>query len=137
MNNDQRGEGGPTGGRRPVHSFRDLDVWQRGVRLAGDIVRLVRGFPDLEQYGLSSQMRRAAVSVPSNIAEGWGRGSRKELLRYVAIARGSLLELQTQLLIAEDVGYASAEQARPLLGEMDELSRMLLALTRSLSQRKD
>src|SRR5688572_28532693 len=98
---------GPANERRPVTSFVDLEVWRRGVVLACDVVRASRTIPRIEQHALASQLRRAAVSIPSNIAEGWGRGSRREFLRYLAISRGSLLELHTQLVIARDVDYLS------------------------------
>lgn len=95
--------------RRKHH---DLLAWQQGVALVKVIYRLTEAFPQSELYALTSQMRRAAVSVPANIAEGLGRNSAKELLRYLAIARGSLSELDTYLVLTRELGYASStEQA--------------------------
>ena len=90
----------------------DLLAWQQSIALVKVIYRLTEGFPQNELYALTSQMRRAAVSVPANIAEGLGRNSTKELLRYLAIARGSLSELDTYLVLTRELGYASStEQA--------------------------
>ena len=89
-------------------SYRDLIAWQRAKSLALDVYLFTRKFPKDEIYGLTSQMRRAAVSVPSNIAEGKGRYSKKEFLQFLYLARGSLLELETQLLIAHDLEYLDA-----------------------------
>ncbi len=120
------------GDRKAIKSYGDLEVWQRGVALAEEVYRLTRAFPPTERYGLAAQMQRAAVSVPSNIAEGWGRGSRADFLRFLAIARGSLYELTTQVIIAQRVGYVEGEAATALLGQLESLSRMLLAYIRSL-----
>ncbi len=95
-------------------SFRDLRVWQEAMKLTAEIYKSTVGFPRHELYGLSSQMRRAAVSVPSNIAEGKGHRSDKEFSHFLFHARGSLLELQTQLLIAEELQYLSREDAQRL-----------------------
>ncbi len=90
----------------------DLLAWQQSISLVKEIYRLTESFPQSELYALTSQMRRAAVSVPANIAEGMGRNSTKELLRFLAIARGSLSELETYLVLAREPGYASStEQA--------------------------
>lgn len=95
--------------RRKHH---DLLAWQQSIALVKVIYRLTENFPQSELYALTNQMRRAAVSVPANIAEGVGRGGTKELLRYLAIARGSLSELETYLVLARELGYASStEQA--------------------------
>jgi four helix bundle protein len=106
-------------------SYRDLKVWQRSTDLAENIYRLTSAFPAAEMYGLTSQMRRAAVSIAGNIAEGWGRHSRKDYSRYVVIAGGSNDELRTQLVIAERLGFGNAN----LLGEAtalaDEIGKML------------
>jgi len=90
---------------RSKRKHHDLLVWQEAMAFVRDIYRATDGFPGHEVYGLTSQMRRAAVSVPSNIAEGAGRTSRAEFLRFLSIARGSLCELETQVLLAEDLGY--------------------------------
>jgi four helix bundle protein len=110
------------------NTYRDLKVWQRSLDLAEQIYRLTTNFPASEVYGLSSQMRRAAVSVASNIAERWGRRSRKDYGRFVLVARGSNDELQTQLVIAERLGFGSAEQFVEANALSDEIGKMLCGL---------
>jgi len=108
--------------------YRDLIAWQKAKRLALDIYRCTRNFPRDEIYGLTSQMRRAAVSVPSNIAEGKGRYSQKELVHFLYLARGSLLELETQLSIARDLDYIDLLAFKTLESETEELGRILNGL---------
>ena len=110
------------------NSYRDLKVWQKSIDLAERIYRLTANFPASEIYGLSSQMRRAAVSIASNVAEGWGRRSRKEYGRFVLVARGSNDELQTQLVIAERLGFCKAEQFAEATDLSDEIGKMLSGL---------
>lgn len=111
-----------------AQSFRDLVVWQRSIQLAETIYRLTRCFPKEETYGLTGQIRRSAVSVPSNIAEGQGRLSTGEFRQFLGIARGSNFELQTQLEIARVLNYGDSKQ----IGQAEELShevgRMLYAM---------
>lgn len=118
-----------------VSSYRDLVVWQRGVELCLDVYRLTARFPKEELYGLAAQMRRCVVSIPSNIAEGHARDSTKDYLRFIAIARGSLAELETQITIAKHLTYFDAESSNQLLGRCEEESRMLTALRVSLVRR--
>jgi four helix bundle protein len=113
-------------------SFRDLRVWQEAMNLTAEIYRGTVGFPKHELYGLSSQMRRAAVSVPSNIAEGKGHHSDKEFSHVLFHARGSLLELQTQLLIAEELQYVSREDCQRLSAMCEGVGRALSGLINSL-----
>jgi four helix bundle protein len=87
-----------------------LDVWKDAMRLVSRVYRVTQAFPEAERHGLTQQVRRAAVSVPSNIAEGAARGTRRELIRFLCIARGSLSELDTQLWIAHDLGYLKFDQ---------------------------
>jgi len=101
-----------------VHSFRDLTVWQRSMQMAVAVYRLTQGSPREEIYGLTSQMRRAAVSIPSNIAEGHGRLGPNEYRQFLGVARGSNFELQTQLEIARALGKGDSQ----LLDEVDSLS---------------
>ena len=115
-----------------LRSYRDLLVWQKAVELAVLIYRLTEGFPTREIYGLASQIRRAGVSVPSNIAEGYGRGSRKEYLQFLSIAQGSLKELETQTILAERLGYATVSQAERILSDSEIVGKMLGGLIRSL-----
>jgi four helix bundle protein len=111
-----------------ANTYRDLKVWQRSIDLAEGVYRVTADFPRSEVYGLSSQMRRAAVSVASNIAEGWGRRSRNEYGRFVLIARGSKDELQTQPVIAERLGFGKREQFCEVNALSDEIGKMLNGL---------
>jgi len=111
-----------------VQGHRDLVAWKKGMQLVTDVYRVTRDFPREEIYGLTSQLRRAAVSVPSNIAEGHGRNSRREFHQFVGHARGSLLEVETQLEIARDLGYLPVSAAAELLAEANEVGRVLNGL---------
>ncbi|MBI5934372.1 MAG: four helix bundle protein [Chloroflexi bacterium] len=97
-----------------VRSYRELKVWQKGIELVKLVYGLTQGFPKSEIYGLASQMQRAAVSVPSNIAEGQGRQHTGEFRQFLYIALGSAAELDTQLIVAVELGYATAEIAQPI-----------------------
>jgi four helix bundle protein len=123
----------PTGGARLVASHKDLLVWQRSMDLVETVYRFTASFPATEQWGLISQMRRAAISVPSNIAEGYGRQATGEYRHHVSFARGSLLELETQILLARRLKYLQAVDAEPVLKEIDQISRMLATLVSKLS----
>lgn len=116
-----------------IRSYRDLLVWQKGMELAKAIYVLSRPFPKAETFGLTSQMRRAAVSIPSNIAEGYGRHSKADYTRFLNIAMGSLCELQTQLELATALEMANNESATPVMSSTLELERMLSSLIRKLS----
>jgi four helix bundle protein len=116
----------------PVSSFRDLRVWQNGIDLVACVYELTRSFPKHETYGLSSQIQRAAVSVPANIAEGHQRDSTREFLHHVSFGLASLAELETHLIISERLGYCSARQLASLLVNIHELGRMIRALQKSL-----
>ena len=108
--------------------YKELAAWQRSMELVREVYRSTRSFPREEMFGLSSQMRRAAVSVPSNIAEGKGRYSRKELIQFLYKARGSLLELETQILIARDLDYFNEATTRTLSTKTVEVNRILNGL---------
>jgi len=112
--------------------FRTNVAWQKSVQLAVDITRICGTFPRYEQYGLAQQMRRAAVSVPSNLAEGRGRGTNPDQRRFVLQARGSAFELETQIEIARQLGYLSREQAMTLTEAINEVERLIHGLMRSL-----
>jgi four helix bundle protein len=116
-------------------SFRDLRVWQEAMKLTTEIYKVTTDFPRHEVYGLSQQIRRAAVSVPSNIAEGKGHRSDKEFVRFLLHARGSLLELQTQLLIAEELQYFRKEEGVRLLALAEGVGRALSGLINSMSEK--
>ena len=113
-------------------SFRDLRVWQEAMKMASEIYKSTANFPKHEVYGLSQQLRRAAVSVPSNIAEGKGHHSDKEFAHFLFHARGSLLELQTQLMIAEDLQYLTKAEAGRQLALAEAVGRALSGLISSL-----
>ncbi|USO00423.1 MAG: four helix bundle protein [Phycisphaeraceae bacterium] len=113
-----------------VKTFRDLVAWQRGMALARAVYQATGGMPDGERFGLTNQMRRAAVSIPSNIAEGYGRESRPDLVKFLRIARGSLNELATQHELATSLGMIEPEGEVPEL--IEETDRVLQALIRSL-----
>ena len=117
---------------KSVKSYRDLEVWQRGMKLVEQVYTLTEPFPASEKYGLTSQLRRAAVSIPSNIAEGWGHSSQKQYIHFLELARSSLLEIETQIRIANRLGYVNADERDQLLSETDAQSKMLLSLMRSL-----
>ncbi len=102
----------------------DLQVWQEGMSLAKDIYAATASFPKEEAFGLTSQMRRSAVSVPSNIAEGAARGGKKEFLQFLVISRGSLLELETQIILAKDLGFVADCQV--LLEKLTKYLRCLM-----------
>jgi len=120
-----------------VQSYRQLIVWQRAMELVQSIYKLTKDFPKEEIYGLTSQIRQAAVSIPSNIAEGQGRDSTKEFLHHLSIAYGSLMEVETQILIAESLNYLKSEETKLILGKTSETGRLINGLTRSLKQKSD
>jgi four helix bundle protein len=115
-----------------VENFRDLNVWQRGMDVVEAVYRASGAFPKSELYGLTNQIRRAAVSVPSNIAEGHTRVSTKEYLQHVAIAQASLAEVETQLEIAARLQYVQTPQCLKLLQQVQALRKQLYALRHAL-----
>ncbi len=118
-----------------VRHYRELKVWQAGMDLAAECYETTKEFPREELFGMTSQIRRAAASVPANIAEGQGRHHTKEFLNHLSIARGSLMELETHLLLCQRVGLMKREKAERLLSLSDEISRMLSGLRRSLEHK--
>jgi len=115
-------------------NYRELIAWQKAMRLVVDTYRATDIFPRRELYGLTSQMRRAAVSVPSNIAEGQARRTDLEFAQFLGNARGSLAELETQVLIAEELKYLSSSVARVLLPQAAEVGRLISGLLESLKR---
>ena len=113
-------------------SYKSLIVWQKSILLVKLIYQLTNAFPNEEKFGLTSQIRRAAVSVPSNIAEGQARRTTGDYVRFVSIAEGSLAELETQLIISIDLGLCTAFETGECLGILTEVRKMLNALRRSL-----
>lgn len=115
-----------------VKSYQELETWQVAMKLVAEAYRVTKDFPKEEIYGLTNQLWRAAVSVPSNIAEGQGRDSTKEFLHHLAIARGSLYEAETQLLIAKQLEYLKQPDADSLSAMIASTGRLLNGLARSL-----
>ena len=113
----------------------ELEVWQEGVCLVKDVYVLTSSFPASEVYGLSNQMRRAAVSVPSNIAEGAARASKKEMLQFLFVARGSLMELETQWTIAKQLGYVKNGSTEHLDARLEKTFALLCGLIAALRKR--
>ena len=116
-----------------IRTFRDLVVWQKGIALAKLVYSLSRNFPPEEKFGLASQIRRAAVSVPSNIAEGQARNTRGEFIQFLSHAEGSLAELDTQLRISNEIGFCSNAESSGVLAQILELQKMLKALRGKLT----
>lgn len=117
------------------HSYRDLIAWQKSIRWVADIYQVTKKFPQDERFGLISQLRRAAVSVPSNIAEGQARLSAPDFRKFLGQARGSLVEVETQLEIAKILGYLDATAASGLHEKTSELARILNGLLTSITNR--
>lgn len=118
-----------------VSNYRDLTVWQKAMDLVADCYRLTSSFPASERFALCSQLQRAAVSVPANIAEGNGRSHTKEFLNHLSIANGSLKEVETHILIAERLRYIDKPTAERLLKQAAEVGRMLTGLKKALKLR--
>ena len=112
---------------------KDLDVWKKSIELVTEIYSITANFPNEEKYGIVSQIRRAAISVPSNIAEGCARFSDKENLRFLDIARGSLAELETQLIISKNLGFIDSDN---LIKKISTIAQMLSGLKRHLKQKE-
>jgi len=119
----------------PINSYRDLLVWQKGMALAKQIYTMTRAFPDDERFGLIAQMRRAAISIPSNIAEGQVRQGRKEFVQFLSHAGGSLAELDTQLLLAVEFGYCRDGGGPQTAATIQELQKMVATLRRKIAAR--
>lgn len=119
-----------------IRSYRDLEAWRLSVRLTKIVYRVSSGFPADERYGLTSQVRRAAVSIASNIAEGWGRGTTSDYLRFLRMARGSMYEVETQLIIARELGFVDDEKYEYTEGAIDEAGRVFGGLIRSIEKKQ-
>ena len=118
-----------------VSSYSDLQVWQKAMTLVRDVYSATQRFPKEELYALTSQVRRAAISIPSNIAEGHARNSTKDFLRHLSIALGSLAEMETQLIMARDLQYLPGDRLAPLLAATAEVGKMLRGLQKSLERK--
>ncbi len=120
-----------------VKSYKDLTVWQKSMDMVVDVYALTKSFPHSEVFGLASQMQRAAVSIPSNVAEGCERGTQGDFARFLSIASGSVAELETQILVATRLGYLSPEATTPVLSLCDETGKMLRVLRKTVLANSD
>jgi len=117
--------------------FKDLNVWKVAMDLAVKVYNITRDFPDTEKYGLISQLQRAAISIPSNIAEGSGRGTKKDFAHFLDQARGSLFELITQLELSRSIGYGNSEKIKELEVEYETLAKRINSLIRSMKNKRN
>jgi four helix bundle protein len=120
---------------KKISSYKELEVWKRGVGLVTEVYRATSVFPPSELYSLTSQIRRAAVSVPANIAEGWGRESSKNYVQFLRTSRGSLFELETLITISSNLDYFKTDKCAAIRTEIDELGRMLNSIIQKLNSR--
>jgi four helix bundle protein len=119
-----------------ANTYRELTAWQKAFSLSLDVYRAARCFPRVEVYGLAAQMQRASVSIPSNIAEGFGRRTTPDFLRSLYIAYGSICELQTQIMLATELGYIKREASDSLLQSSGDVERLTKAFIRSLEKKR-
>lgn len=119
-----------------TQNFKDLVVWQKGIALAKATYQLTAKYPSEEKFGIVAQMRRATISIPSNIAEGQARHTTGEFIQFISHAEGSVAELETQLILSIELGFSEAERAKPAFALLDEIRRMLNGLRRKLSGEK-
>lgn len=117
-----------------IKSFRDLIIWQRGINVVKEVYKETRNFPKDELYGLTNQIRRSAISIPSNISEGHIRQHRAEFRQFLSIALGSLAELETQILIARELNYIPNENSENLIDQMGSLGKMIRGLMKKLAK---
>lgn len=118
-----------------MKSYKELEIWKKAVDLAVEVYQITRTFPPEEKFGLASQLQRAATSIPANIAEGWGRGSTKECVQFLRVARASLMELETHLILAERLNYLQDDQLEKLQQEVATLGKRINSLIQSLLTR--
>ena len=116
-----------------MNKFKELKVWQKAIKIVTKIYSETSSFPKEEMYGIISQIRRCAVSIPSNIAEGAGRGTKKDFSHFLNIAKGSSFELETQLIISKELNFINIETFNSLIAELDEIQKMITGLQKSLS----
>ncbi|MCR9249025.1 MAG: four helix bundle protein [bacterium] len=115
-----------------MHNFRELNVWKKSRRLTRDVYLISVKFPSEEKFGLTSQIRRSVISVPSNIAEGSSRNTSKDFIKFLRISLGSCFELETQLILAVDLEFVSEETMNPIIEKVQEIQKMLMGLERTL-----
>lgn len=119
-----------------VQTYQELEVWKRSVALTTDLYRITARFPGTERFGLTSQIRRATTSIAANIAEGWGRGSTKEYIQFLMIARGSLMELETNLIVGGNLQFLSPDDFGAVTKELKAIGKMLNGLIAALRTRR-
>ena len=124
----------PTG--HALSDAKQLAVWHESMKLCRSVYEFTQSFPKQEMYGLTAQMRRAAVAIPSNLAEGRGRGTRKDYRQFVIVARGSAAELETQVILAKDLGFLDEPASQTLLEQVERVLRMLYRLAEALSRER-
>lgn len=117
-----------------MHNYKELQIWQRSRELVRDIYQLTEVFPDAERFGLVIQMRRSSVSIPSNIAEGSGKSSNKDFIRFLEMARSSAFELETQLILANDLGFISKANLNVLQVKLEEIQKMIFGFEKKIKQ---
>lgn len=115
-----------------VHNFRELKVWQKGMELSKNIYQITCTFPTEEKYGLKSQIQRSAISIPSNIAEGYGRTGNNELKHFLSISLGSAFELETQVILANEFRYTDKNNFELIINQIQEIQKMLIGLYNSI-----
>ena len=120
-----------------IKSYKDLNIWKRSIGVVENIYKITKNFPKEEMYGLTSQLRRSAISIPSNIAEGFARFSNKEYKQFLFISLGSCAELFTQIIVALRLDYLESKKADQLLNEIDEISKMTMSLIKKLKLTND
>ena len=123
--------------KKPITDYRDLDVWKEAMTLAAETYEMTRTFPRDEMFGMTSQMRRASVSVAANIAEGYGRQQTKPFIQFLRVSQGSLKELETLLILAERVGLVGRESCDRAMDRCQRIGKMLVGLVRKLDEKED
>ena len=119
-----------------IQNYKELDVWQKSVAFTTELYEITSEFPDTERYGLTSQIRRAATSIAANIAEGWGRGSTGEYIQFLTVARGSLMELETHLIVACNLHLLSTDELGAVSKQIEDVGKMLNRLIGALKSRR-
>ena len=116
-----------------VNTYKDLIVWQKAMKMTTFLYKIIKKLPKEKTYTLSDQMRRAAISIPSNIAEGFGRNSKKEYLQFLYIANGSVCELETQLILCVNINYLSEAEIQPIMNLLSEIGKIIITITKKLN----
>lgn len=120
-----------------IHNFRELVAWQKAMQLTKDVYVMTKAFPTNEQYGLVSQVQRAVVSIPSNIAEGAGRPTQKELVHFLSFSLGSAYELETELLLAYELNYITSEQSQQINAKIVEVQKLVYSLMKKFNPSRE